>query len=157
MPIPAPAVTTTDVARFPQITSKDLNGHPVTLPQDLPAERSVVILGWQRDQQPSIESWAKAMVPSAGSAWVSVPIIDTSNGFLRMIINSGMRHGIPNHAWWPHIVALYTRKADFNRKVGVEDEAKVQALVVDRAGNILERVVGDYTEAGADRLRAALR
>lgn len=32
-----------------------------------------------------------------------------------------------------------------------------QALVVDRAGNILERVVGDYTEAGADRLRAALR
>ncbi|AFL90259.1 hypothetical protein Terro_4052 [Terriglobus roseus DSM 18391] len=157
MPIPAPAITTTDVARFPQIKSKDLNGHAVTLPQDLPGERSVVILGWQRDQQPSIESWAKAMAPSAGAAWLSVPVIDTSNHFLRMIISSSMRHGIPNHAWWPHIVALYTRKADFNRTVGVADEAKVQALVVDRAGNILERVVGDYTEAGADRLRAALR
>jgi hypothetical protein len=139
------------------VQSKDLNGHAVTLPRDLPGERTVVILGWQRDQQSSIESWAKAMAPTAGPAWLSVPVIDTSNGFLRMIINSGMRHGIPNHAWWPHVVALYTRKAEFNQKVGVTDEAQVQALVVDREGNILERVVGDYTEVGADRLRAALQ
>lgn len=157
MPVPPAAVTVNEVARFPQVHSKDLNGHAVTLPRDLPGERTVVILGWQRDQQPSIESWAKAMAPSAGSAWLSVPVIDTSNGFLKMIINSGMRHGIPNHQWWPHVVALYTRKAEFNQQVGVTDEAKVQALVVDREGNILERVVGDYTPAGADRLRAALQ
>ncbi|SEC07926.1 hypothetical protein [Terriglobus roseus] len=157
MPIPATALATTDVARFPQVHSKDLNGHAVTLPRDLPGERTVVILGWQRGQQGSIESWAKAMAPSAGSAWLSVPVIDTSNGFLKMIINSGMRHGIPNHAWWPHVVALYTKKDRFNQQVGVASEEQVQALVVDRAGNILERVVGDYTEAGADRLRAALQ
>jgi len=138
------------------VQSKDLNGHAVTLPRDLPGERTVVILGWQRDQQSSIEGWAKAMAPAAGSAWLSVPVIDTSNGFLRMVINSGMRHGIPN-ALWPHIVTLYTRKAEFNQQVGVASEAQVQALVVDRDGNILERVVGDYTEAGADRLRAALQ
>jgi hypothetical protein len=157
MPVPPAAAAVADVARFPEVRSKDLNGHSLTLPRDLPAERSVVILGWQRDQQPSIESWAKAMAPSAGSAWLSVPVIDTSNGFLKMIINSGMRHGIPNHAWWPHVVALYTRKSEFNQKVGVDSEAQVQALVVDRQGNILERVVGDYTEEGADRLRTALR
>lgn len=146
-----------DVARFPEVHSKDLNGRAVTLPRDLPAERTVVILGWQRDQQPHIETWAKALATSdTATPWIQIPIIDTSNAFLRMIINTGMRRGIPNTVW-SHVVTLYTDKTKFDSSLAITDEDQVQALVVDRSGTVHERVIGPYTPDGAARIRAALQ
>ena len=40
---------------------------------------------------------------------------------------------------------------------GIPSEKDVQALVVDRNGHVLERVIGDFSEAGATRLQTALK
>jgi hypothetical protein len=149
------ANTITDV-HFPQLQSKSLDGHAISLPAGLPGQRTLLILGFQRSQQPSIEAWAKGM-HLAGSTvpWLQLPVIDNPNAIVRAIVNGGMRHAI-HRDLWPHIVTLYTHKANFDRTVGIESEAAVHVLVVDRQGNILERVTGDYSPEAATRLLTAL-
>jgi len=157
-PMILPAVTVTEPARFPEIRSKDLNGRAVTLPQDIPADRTVVILGWQRNQQGSIDGWVKALTTAdAATPWIEVPVIDRSNPLFRMIVNSGMRRGIADHEIWAHVVTLYTDKRVFDQALAVTSEDKVQALVIDRSGTVHERIVGDYTPEGAIRIREALQ
>jgi hypothetical protein len=145
-------------AHFPTLQSKTLDGRAINLPADFPGERTLIILGFQRSQQPSIEAWAKGIQHLGGAniPWLQLPVIDNPNAVVRAIVNGGMRHVI-DRAVWPHVVTLYTQKAEFERTVGIESEASVQVLVVDRSGSILERVIGDYTPEAANRLLAALR
>ncbi len=143
---------------FPPVQSRTLDGRAISLPADLPAERTLLILGFQRGQQSSIEAWAKAMQRLGGSnlPWLQLPVMDDPNAVVRAIVNGGMRHAI-NRDLWPHIVTLYTHKAAFERTVGIDSEAAVHVLVVDRTGAILARVTGDYTPEAAARLLAALK
>jgi hypothetical protein len=144
-------------ARFPALQSKTLDGHAISLPAGLPGERTLLILGFQRSQQSSIEAWAKGMhLAGSNVPWLQLPVIDNPNAVVRAIVNGGMRHAI-HRDLWPHIVTLYTHKASFERTVGIESEASVHVLVVDRSGNILERATGDYSPEAAARLLAALQ
>jgi hypothetical protein len=154
----ADRANTTGEAHFPAMQTKTLDGRAISLPAGLPGERTLLILGFQRSQQPSIEAWAKGMQRLGGTSlpWLQLPVIDSPNAVVRAIVNGGMRHAI-QHDLWPHIATLYTQKASFERTVGIESESAVHVLVVDRSGNILERASGDYSAEAAARLLAALR
>jgi hypothetical protein len=142
---------------FPPVQSRTLDGRAISLPADFPGERTLLILGFQRAQQPSIEAWAKGMHLEANHLpWLQLPVMDDPNAIVRAIVNGGMKHAI-NRELWPHIVTLYTQKAAFERTVGIDSEAAVHVLVVDRNGTILARVTGDYTPEAAAHLLSALK
>ncbi len=146
------------LANFPAIQSKDLNGRELSLPQDFPGERTILLVAFQREQQTNVDSWTAGLHLAGGkAAWLELPVIDDPGALARWFINGGMRRGIKDHDIWAHVVTLYTTKAKFNAALGIQSEKQVQALVVDRQGRILERVVGDYSEAGAARIQAALQ
>jgi hypothetical protein len=155
MPVSLP--NTTAEAHFPTLHAHTLDGHPIHLPAGLPAERTVVILGFSRAQQPSIEAWAKGMQSLGGAnlPWLQLPVIDNPGAVVRTIVNTGMRHAI-HRDLWPHIAALYTQKAAFDRAVGISSESTVHVLIVDRTGNILARANGDYSSQAATHLLEAL-
>ena len=152
------AASSQAVAAFPAIQTKDLNGRELRLPQDLPGERTIVLVAFEREQQTNVDTWTAGLhLPNGKAAWLELPVIDDPGALARWFINGGMRRGIKDHQIWAHVVTLYTTKAKFNAALGIQSEKQVQALVVDRQGRILERVVGDYSEAGAARIQTALR
>ncbi len=153
-PSPPPAIT----AHFPVLHSKDLNGRELQLPHDLPGARTIVLVAWQREQQTNLDGWSAGLQLSNGKLpWVELPVINDPGAIARWFINTGMRRGIKDHEVWQHVVTLYTSKAAFNAALGITSEKQVQALVVDRDGNVLAREIGDYTPEGAARLKAALQ
>ena len=136
---------------------EDLNEKPITLPSGLPAERSLVIVAFQREQQENVDTWVNGMnLPDSDLPWLELPLIDNPGLLMRWFINSGMRRGIPDPKARAHVVTIYTDKAAFLAALGIEDEADVYALVVDRQGNVIENVRGDYSPEGEQILRKAL-
>lgn len=144
-------------AHLPVVQSKDLTGRTLTLPADLPGERTVLLIAFQREQQANVDSWTKGL-GLAGSTlpWLELPVIDDPGAFARWFINGGMRRGIKDNALWQHVVTLYTNKAALKQALDLPSEKEVYALVIDRRGNVLEKVAGDFSPSGAARLRAAL-
>ena len=143
--------------RFPTLTSKDLAGRTVALPEELPGDRTVLLIAFAREQQRDIDGWVAGLHLEDGKIpWLEVPVIDNPGAIGRWFIDSGMRRGIPNHDIWKHVVTLYTRKAEFKAAIGIKTESMVHAMVVDRRGDILVSVAGHYTAEGAEAVRASL-
>ena len=144
-------------ARFPHISSKDLAGRTVALPEGLPGERTVMLIAFTRDQQNDVNGWVVGLHLDSGKVpWLEVPVIDNPGAIGRWFIDSGMRRGIQNHDTWKHVVTLYTQKAEFKAEVGIKTESTVYAMVVDRRGTILLSVAGPYTARGAEAIQAAV-
>lgn len=145
-------------AHLPVISSKDLSGRVLTLPADLPGERTLVLIAFQREQQANIDTWTRGLaLEHSELPWLELPVIDDPGAFARWFINGGMRRGIKDHALWQHVVTLYTNKAALKQGLNLSSEKDVYALVLDRQGRVLEHVAGDFSPDGAARLRAALR
>lgn len=144
--------------RFPALASKDLNGRKLSLPQDMPGERTIVIVAFEREQQANVDTWTSGLhLAGSTQPWLELPVIEDLIAPVRYFINSGMRRGIHDHELWAHVVSIYTSKKQFKAAMGITSEAAVQALVVDRSGKILERVTGDYSAEGAAKLMAAMK
>lgn len=48
--------TAAPAAHLPAVQAKDLNGRLLTLPKDLPGERTIAIVAFQREQQPNVDT-----------------------------------------------------------------------------------------------------
>ena len=152
-PAPGPVESS---RQFPTLTSRDLAGHTIALPDGLPGDRTVLLIAFAREQQKDIDGWVAGLHLDDGKIpWLEVPVIDNPGPLVRWFIDSGMRRGIQNHETWKHVVTLYIRKSEFKAAIGVTDESKVYAMVVDRHGKILVTVPGLYTPQGAATIQAA--
>ena len=141
-------------AAFPAIETNDLNGRALTLPRDLPAEKTVVLVAFTQEQQQGIDTWVKGLglkVDGTGLPWVELPVVGKMPRIARGVVNNGMRGGIPEKAKRAHVVTLFTDADAWSKAVGLPSKDRVYALVVDRAGNVLARQDGpcDPSKGGA--------
>lgn len=140
---------------FPQVSGKDLNNKPWNAPADFPGDRTLVVIGFEEEQQSAIDSWLEGMGvknPSSGIAWIEMPLIDNPGMFMRWFINTGMKEGIPSKEVRSHVWTAYTDKKAFKQTCGILSEKTVYALVVDRGGQILAMESGDFSKTAAARL-----
>lgn len=152
-----PANSPAGDSHFPRITSKDLAGRSITLPSELPGERTLLLIAFAREQQHDIDGWVAGLHLDNGKLpWLEVPVIDNPGVIGRWFIDNGMRRGIENHDTWKHVVTLYTGKAEVKAALGIATESTIYAMVVDRQGKIILSVPGSFTAHGAALLQAAL-
>ncbi len=88
--------------RLPTVNGKDLNGRPWKAPADFPADRTLVILGYEQEQQAAIDTWTAGMAltqPENTLPWVEMPVIDEPGMVMRWIIDTGM---LGRFSWGPH-------------------------------------------------------
>ena len=145
-------------AVMPESISENLNKEEIHLPSGLPDERTLLILAFQREQQANVDTWVEGM-HLAGSPvpWLELPVIEDRGMLWRWFINSGMRSGIPDNDIRAHVVSLYVDKETFLKSMGIEDESTVYAVVVDRAGTMVETIKGDYSPEGAKKIWQVLK
>ena len=143
---------------LPDIRAADLNKKKIHWPADLAAERTLLLVAFERKQQKDIDTWVNGMKLKApgAPAWYEVPMIKNPGGLVRSFIDGGMRRGIPAPADRARVVTVYGDKKAMLKQMAISDESMVHALVVARDGRIIIHVPGRFSEAGAQQLEAAL-
>jgi hypothetical protein len=154
--------------RFPSVGGRSLLGLEVALPRDLPAERTLVIVAFQRGQQERVDRWIARAVAAGipptirgttGSlpvAVVEVPVLSTGWRPARRFIDGGMTAGIGDPDVLARTITVYTDVGAFQRALVIPGSADVQALVVLRDGTILARGHGDPSDEQWDAIIAVL-
>ena len=72
--------------RLPAVTGKDLNGKPWKAPADFPGDRTLVILGYEQEQQAAIDTWTAGLgltQPANTLPWIEMPVIDEPGMVMR--------------------------------------------------------------------------
>ena len=148
-------------AHFPVVKSDNLEGRTFTLPTDFGGERNVVFVAFQREQQKDVDTWVpfvtKQIAANPGTEYYELPTIKRMIGLMKWTINKGMSGGIPDKAAREHTITLYIDKEPFKRALEIPDEKVIQVLIVDRAGTVLWRTSGLFSDEKGAALATALR
>src|SRR3984885_3837735 len=139
---------TTRTAVLPPVTAYALDRAKVTLPADFTAPLNLLILSFQRDQQPVIDGWLPVLTPGAPSVqtWL-LPISPRANGLYRWWLNASLRTSLPPSQPRRYTVPLYVDKAHFLPALQVSSEKEVVLLLTDKAGHVLWRTTGPVSDS----------
>jgi hypothetical protein len=147
----------TAIYRMPSMKAADLNGKRIQLPEGLPGDYTLVLIGFQREQQADIDSWIEGLgLKGSRMAWLEMPVIEDPGAAGRFFIDNGMRAGLPGEDVRAHVVTIYTNKDQFKSAMGIPSE-NVQAVVVDRKGRILFRAQGKFDPEQGARIRQLMK
>ncbi len=154
------ATLASDSARFPVVTSENLEGRTLTLPTDFAGERNVVFVAFLQKQQKDVDTWVPFVKPllarTPGTDYYEIPTIKRMIAPMRWMINRGMRGGIDDGAARERTITLYIDKEPFKRALAITDEQTIHVLVVDRAGRVWWRATGAFSAEKGAALEAAL-
>lgn len=142
---------------FPTVTSEDLNGRTLTLPQDLPGNPTIVFIAYKQAQQDTVDAWVRSLGldASRGAEFLEVPVVGRGARLMRSVIDNGMRSGITDTAMRARTVTLYESVSKINDPLGFSGRGEARVLVVARSGEVLYSTSGGPTSAGVQAVQAA--
>ncbi len=144
--------------KMPTFSAETLAERKLTLPQDLPGSRTLVLMTFAKAQQKNADSWVAGMeLGKSNTPWMILPVIDKQNAFIQAMINNGMRVGTPDPRERDHIVTLFTNQKDFIAAMQIKSGVTTNyTAVMDRSGKVWASVEGEYSVGKAAPLLAAL-
>lgn len=148
--------------RFAPLWTRALDGTERQLPADLPAERTLVLLAYRQRHQRDVDEWISLAVSlgvpatprgSEGlmaTAVIEVPFLSRAWRPARRFIDGGMAQGIGDPDVLARTLTAYGSPRRHRRACGlvapeardVDGRAEVEALVVERSGQVLWRASG---------------
>lgn len=135
---------------------KDLNGRSLSIPGGLPADRTLLLVGFRHADRTALDGWRKGLgLLASDPAWLETPIIGVGNGMIQAMILEGMRRGADTPQARAHLAPAFAPAKEVAVALGL-DPSRPAAVVVDRAGRVLARASGDFDPAQARVLLGAL-
>ena len=149
-------------ATIPPTTGTALDGHSVTLPRDLPARATILILGFTHNSADTTTAWEKpirsslANTPAIG--YYDMPFLEDAPTFIRRLILHGIRRQVPA-VLKPNFVPLTAGESAWKRLAGFSSAAPDAAyvLLVDRSGNVRWMTHEPFNIARFNELATAAR
>ena len=132
-------------AVLPPVTAYALDRAKVTLPNAFTSPFNLLILYFQRDQEPVVNGWLPVTAPRV-QTW-RLPVSPRENGIYRWWMNASLRGGLAAYDQRRFTVPLYVDKQQFLRSLQVASEQDVAVLLTDRAGRVLWRSSGPVTDS----------
>jgi hypothetical protein len=144
----APQNQSSSAGVLPPVTAYALDRAKVTLPADFTAPLNLLVLSFQRDQQPVVDGWLPVLTPGAPSmqTWL-LPVSPRASGLYRWWLNASLRTSLPTSQPRRYTVPLYVDKARFLRAVQVSSEQDVVLLLTDKTGHVLWRTTGPVNDS----------
>ncbi len=134
---------------LPTLTLYDLEGGKHSFPEEFKDSRTLLLLAFKHEQQELLNPWLTATTKLTKTTQnfkvIEMPTIESSSAAFRAMVNNGMRSGIDDEEARRRTMTLYVNKRDFLDTLGIKDESKVYALLVDSSGKVIWRYDGDYT------------
>ena len=147
------------VGQFPAIQAENLNEKVFNLPKDFPADRNLLLLGFKREQADTLDTWVKGLqLKKKNISWFEMPVISSAYSIGSFFIDGAMRRGTPSEKTRDHIVTLYTDQKAFAASMGLNPQTLgAYIVVVDRKGNNLGFVEGDFSKSKANKIWGLLK
>jgi len=126
---------------IPTTTGTALDGHTVTLPRDLTAPATILILGFTHASSDATTAWEKSIRASLATTpaidYYDIAFLQDAPTFIRPAILHNIRKQVPD-TLKPHFLPLTTNESAWkqasNFSLSAPDAGYV--LLIDRAGNI---------------------
>lgn len=138
----------------------------VAVPQDLPADRVLALVSFHKGHRKDIESWINGLQLRGGGSnnnsnaaipWVRMPVLeDPGNAAGRSALENHLLARHPAGSDRANLVPVLTDRAAFMRSAGLGSTERMYALVINRRGEVLARVEGQYDADKAHALRETL-
>ena len=143
---------------FPTITAQDLNGRAATFPEQMPGDRTVVLIAFHRRQQQELDVWIDklGLNKEGAPAWIEMPVVPNYGSIWRAFVHNGMRSGIKTTEARARVFTVYGSRDEFCSKLNLASDDQVYVLVVGEIGSVVSRADGQYSDAKADSIRSAL-
>lgn len=147
------------MGRLPEATAKPPARPALLLTEALPAERTLALVNFSRSQRPEIESWIHGLrlKDDRSIAWVRMPVVnDPGDDRSRAAVERKLLDRYPSAWERSRMVTVFTDRDAFVRAAGLTGTHSAYALVVNRNGEVLARVEGEFDESKAASLREVL-
>jgi hypothetical protein len=148
------------MGQLPAFMTKTLLHKPVTLPKDLPSDRTLALITFQKGQRAQAESWIQGLNlrndPSI--SWMRMPVLNdpgTAKG--RSEVESRLLQHYTADTERANLVPIFTDRAHFVRSTGLNGIDQFYAVVVNRRGDVLARVEGGFSQEKGQALRETLK
>ena len=124
--------------KFPVVNAKTLAGQETTIPDDAAGKVTLVAVAFARESQAQLDSWLNPFYEKFGSRedsmFYEVPMISGGYKFMKMIIDGGMRGGLPEFKH-KHVVTMYGDVDTYLQGLSL-DKSNGYAFLLDREGII---------------------
>jgi len=147
------------MGRLPTLAAKRPDRQQVLLPQGLPAERTLALVGFRRSQRSEIQSWIDGLrlEEDRTISWLRMAVLnDPGNEQAREAIEARISERTPSGVDRSRLVRVFTDRDAFVRAAGLSSAEHAWVLVLNRDGKVLARAEGAFDEDKARALRQTL-
>jgi len=124
--------------RFPEVTAESLAKTRESIPESARGKITLVTIAFLQQSQPQLDSWlgpfAERFGGREGFTFYEVPMISSGYKFMRPVIDSGMRGGIPKEKH-KNVVTMYGDVEKYMNELNLEARFGY-AFLLDREGII---------------------
>ena len=135
--------------KFPVVNAETLEGSTATVPDDAAGKVTLVCVAFLQQSQSQLDSWLNPFYEKFGNRedtmFYEVPMISGGYRFMKMIIDGGMRGGLPAFKH-KHVVTMYGDVESYKKALDV-DPTRGHAFLLDRDGTIRWQDQG-FSDAG---------
>ena len=147
------------MGHMPASMSQTLSHQPIAVPEGFPSERTLALITFKGDQRAQAETWIQGLnlKNDASISWMRMPVLNdpgTTSG--RNAAETRLRQNYSSDSERAKLVPVFTDKADFVRAAGLNGIDHSYAVVVNRKGDVLARVEGQFDAEKAELLRETL-
>ena len=124
--------------RFPEVTAESLAKTRESIPESAKGKVTLIAVAFLQQSQPQLDSWLEPFINKFGSkeefTFYEVPMISSGYKFMRFVIDSGMRGGIPQNKH-KHVVTMYGNVEQYMNELNL-DARFGYAFLLDKEGII---------------------
>lgn len=148
------------MGQLPSFMSHMLAKRPMTVPDDLPAERTLALITFKRTQKEHADSWVEGLnlKNDPSIKWIRMPVVNdpgTPEG--REEIHNRLLGRYTAEDERANLLPVFVDRKDFVRSTGLSGVDQAVVVVLNRQGEILARVEGAFDETKAQTLRETLQ
>ncbi len=148
------------MGRLPAFMASTLDRQAVSVPEGLPAERTLALIAFKGTQRAHIEGWIQGLnlKDDPSITWLRMPVLnDPGNAAGRSDIETRLLRKYPADAERARMMPVFTDRDQFVRSAGLSGTDQVYAVVVNRQGDVLARAEGMFDADKAQSLRETLK
>jgi hypothetical protein len=146
--------------QLPRLQEENLVGQLVVLPDAAAGKLAVLVFGFSRASQYSTGAWMKRLRndfgANAGITLYQLPVLEDAPRFIRGMITSGMRKGVPENER-ANFVPVMHNEAELKKLVNYKEPDDAYLVVLDRGGNVVYQTHGGTEAAGYAELQTKLQ
>lgn len=142
---------------FPSVSGTALTQQSMSLPEDLPNEKVLLLLGYVQNTQFDIDRWLIGLDMSKTEV-VAYELPTIAGMFPRMFqtqIDNGMRKGIPKELWGG-VITIYEDGEAIQQLTGNENPNNARVILLNEDREIIYFYDRGFSVAALNEVRAAL-